>query len=457
MAASTTTTCSVCVEPFSKARKQVVCAHCNLECCTDCASRYLETSGLTPQCMQCHHLWSHQYIRENFGPSFVKKMADARKRVLFSEQQALFPHTQEYITLTNRNAQLIEDQDALLNLYNKFISYDERLKRSVEMTNERVRLVARINLIENPVRERAGDGADNASSFTNNTAPTKVYLKPCSHGNCKGYVSAEDHTCELCSAEYCSECMEVKEAGVDHRCKPEDVATAKMLRKDTKGCPKCATPIHRISGCPDMFCVQCNTAFNWNTLRINERGNSNPHYYQWLRESGGRGSMGGTPTCGDTPLAYIYRSNNFRALKELDKDNVAAVIFRLHHWTESDNVTKLYKEYRKTRQYQHDFRTITLKSRADYMQNKLTKEKFTQYLLKTNKAMEYNTNIDEIIRTIGLFRQQLIQNVVYSTEFDYESFMTEYRNFVTYINQCISHLEEVYYTRKEKRFINLGI
>ena len=35
--------------------------------------------------------------------------------------------------------------------------------------------------------------------------------------------------------------------------------------------------------------------------------------------------------------------------------------------------------------------------------------KHTQYLLKMNKAMEYNTNIDEIVRTIGMFRQQLIQ------------------------------------------------
>lgn len=446
---ATSSTCSVCVEPFNKARKQVVCAHCNLECCTDCASRYLETSGLTPQCMQCHHLWSHQYIRENFGPSFVKKMADARKSVLFNEQQALFPHTQEYVTLLKRWEQFKEDE-AALGRDRETTPYSDYMNRAIQLYDERLHLRVRINLIENPVRVRANDGP------TTNAAPTKVYLKPCGHGNCKGYVSAEDHTCELCQTGYCSECMEVKEAGVDHQCKPEDVATAKMLRKDTKGCPKCATPIHRISGCPDMFCVQCKTAFNWHTLRINERGNSNPHYYQWLRENGDNGSMA-APTCGNTPMAYIYRSNNFRALKELDKDNVAAVIFRLHHYTEPANVTKLYKDYRKTRQYRHDFRTITLKSRADYMQNKLTKEKFAQYLLKTNKAMEYNTNIDEIVRTIGLFRQQLIQHVVYSTEFDYESFMTESRNFTTYINQCISHLEEVYYTRKEKRFINLGL
>lgn len=441
-------TCSVCVELFNKARKQVVCIHCNMECCTDCIARYLETSGITPQCMQCHHMWSHQHVRENFGSSFVKKMADARKRVLFNEQQALFPHTQEYIKLTNRSIQLYDDEIALGRVI-ATTPFSDFMKRSLQFRTERMHLRTRINMIENPVRVRTTEFS--STTTTTNTTPTKVYIKPCGHGDCKGYVNADDFVCELCEMEHCPECMETKEE--NHRCKPADIATANMMRKDTKGCPKCTAPIHRISGCPDMFCVQCKTAFNWHTLCINERGNSNPHYYQWLRSRTVNGSSLITPTCGDTRLEHVHRSDNFISLNELHKDNLSAVIFRLHHYTDPRNVTNFYKEFRKTREFRHDFRTITLKSRADYMQNKITKEKFMQYLLKTNKAMEYNNNLDDIVHTIRMFHQQLIQYVVHSTEFDYEKFMTESNNFTIYINKCVSHLEEVYYTKKEKKFI----
>lgn len=445
------TTCSVCVEPFNRAsRKAIECPHCKLECCATCASRYLETSGLTPQCMKCHRLWSHQYIRETFGASFVKKMADVRKTVLFNEQQALIPHTQEYVTIKARLAQLIDDEKAMVR--DKFLTYEDRLNRSSEISHERFNLRVRLNLIENPANHNASAQTSVRRDRLAQSAP--VYIKPCGSNACKGYVNAENHTCELCRTEYCSNCMEVK--GADHRCKPEDVATASMLRKDTKGCPKCATPIHRISGCPDMFCVQCKTAFNWNSLKINDRGNSNPHYYEWLRENGGNIASRNTG-CGDTPLSYIYNSNNFRSLTDQEKDGITTMIRVLHHYQNHNNIMKFYKDYRKTRQYSPSFQTVTLQARADYMTNKMTKEKFTQYLLRVNKAMEYNSNLDDIVRSIVLFRQHIIQQVVYATDFHIDTFTSESKRFVKYINDCVSHLEDVFYTKKNFEFIPMSL
>lgn len=448
------TLCSVCVEPFNNSSRKVIeCPHCKLECCATCATRYLETSGLTPQCMNCHHLWSHQYIRETFGSSFVKKMADVRKIVLFNEQQALIPHTQEYVTIKARLAQLVDDERAVLQ--DKFLTYEDRMNRSSEMSHERFNLRVRLNLIENPVNASASSAQTSVpSSASDADLGAKVYIKPCGRSECKGYVNAENYTCELCHTEYCSNCMEMK--GPGHQCKAEDVATASMLRKDTKGCPKCATPIHRISGCPDMFCVQCKTAFNWNSLKINDRGNSNPHYYEWLRESGGNISSSGTG-CGDTPLSYIYNSNNFRSLTDLEKDGITTLIRVLHHYQNHNNIMKFYKDYRKTRQHSSSFQTVTLQARADYMTNKITKEKFTQYLLRMNKAMEYNNNLDDIVRSIGLFRQHIIQQVVYATDFNNDTFMTESKRFVKYINDCVSHLEEVFYTKKNFEFIPMSL
>ena len=437
------TMCTVCVEPFTKVRKSVVCLHCKLECCTKCATTYLETSGVTPQCMQCHNLWSHQYIRENFGASFVKKMAEVRKNVLFNEQQALFPDTQEYVSLLNQFEELKQNEQDILTTHNCQIGEN---KHSIGY--QRRMVGHRIQAIRNPIRGVNYPGEDN-------TTHTKQYIKPCGRCECKGYVNAENNTCELCKTEYCEECMEEKCEG--HKCKPEDVSTVSMLRKDTKGCPKCAVPIHRISGCLDMFCVSCKTAFNWRTLQINDRGNTNPLYYQWLHDT--TTQVATTASCGQTLRSEdMVRANNFRELHHTERNEVMHIIATLHHYEEGYGVKKFYKEYKKTKQYNHSFRMITLESRADYLNNKLSKEKFTQFLLKMNKAIEYNGHIDDIVNSIRQFRQHLLQTIVFSTDFDYETFWSESKNFIQYINQCVSYLEEVFYTKKDNKvFISITV
>ena len=54
----------------------------------------------------------------------------------------------------------------------------------------------------------------------------------------------------------------------EHKCNEDDINTAKLLKKDTKYCPKCNFGITKISGCDVMFCTQCNTSFNWKTMEI---------------------------------------------------------------------------------------------------------------------------------------------------------------------------------------------
>ena len=79
--------------------------------------------------------------------------------------------------------------------------------------------------------------------------------------------------------------MEIK--GEYHECDEDKKETVKLLRQDTKPCPKCGELIHKLpNGCDQMYCIKCPTAFSWRTGQL-ERGHiHNPEYYRWMRENG---------------------------------------------------------------------------------------------------------------------------------------------------------------------------
>jgi hypothetical protein len=57
------------------------------------------------------------------------------------------------------------------------------------------------------------------------------------------------------------------------------------MKKDTKQCPTCSVPIHRIEGCSQMYCIKCHTAFDWNTGKIDKGYIHNPEYFRYQREN----------------------------------------------------------------------------------------------------------------------------------------------------------------------------
>jgi len=112
-------------------------------------------------------------------------------------------------------------------------------------------------------------------------ATKRRFIKPCPKDECRGFLSTQ-YQCGLCHCKVCSKCHVLKTSAV-HTCNPDDLATAEFLMLDTKPCPKCATPIHKIDGCNQMWCTLCQTAFNWLSGKLVHGSVHNPHYFEFMQ------------------------------------------------------------------------------------------------------------------------------------------------------------------------------
>lgn len=140
-------------------------------------------------------------------------------------------------------------------------------------------------------------------------APVKerrAFIMKCPQETCAGFLS-QQYKCGMCEIQVCPSChvtlaapttrsnaaaanaaeaCHVKKDNEDHVCDQELVETIKQIKKEARPCPKCASLISKIDGCDQMWCTQCNTAFSWNTGKIEEHVIHNPHYFAWMRATG---------------------------------------------------------------------------------------------------------------------------------------------------------------------------
>jgi hypothetical protein len=111
----------------------------------------------------------------------------------------------------------------------------------------------------------------------------------------------------------CPDCLFLKgpDKDVEHTCDPELKASVAMIIKESKSCPKCGERISKIDGCDQMYCVECNTAFSWNTGQVVNGVIHNPHYYEFLRKQGNGVAPrnAGDVPCGGVPYyAHLMRA-----------------------------------------------------------------------------------------------------------------------------------------------------
>ena len=297
----TDNTCNICAETYNKTvHAPVSCLFCAYHACRKCCETFLVTVP-EPQCMNptCNKQWTRKFLSENMTKSFMNKgYKEYREKVFFDREQALLPATQivvERMKERIRIQRLIDVVDAEYGLALRewekqcsvFVNRKNVLQR--ELYAEARRAAASDQGPRPLGQGPLGEGQSQEER--------RRFIRRCgnSAADCRGFLS-QQWKCGMCDTYTCNKCHELKLE--EHTCRPEDVQTVELKARDTKPCPKCGVEITKLEGCDQMFCTNCNTGFSWNrgTIQTNVH---NPHYFEWLRRTGGQEAEAQGPACGE--------------------------------------------------------------------------------------------------------------------------------------------------------------
>ena len=287
-------TCGICLEPYNKiANTEVKCCFCEKSSCRRCIQTFLTTTTNDPHCMHCSKAWDREFIDDNLTMTYrMNDYKKHRENVLLDREIALMPATQGRAEQI-RSAEKMEKE--------LIPPFDTELRKLYQQQTELNIRVARVQRLRSDAQYqirllRTGQGEKAKVEVT--------FIRKCPDSECRGFLSSA-WKCGLCSKWACAECHELKGENRDaeHTCDPNNVATAKLLAKDSRPCPGCATVITKIEGCDQMWCPQCHTPFSWRTGQKETGVVHNPHFYEWQRKQNGGVAprVAGDVVCGGIP------------------------------------------------------------------------------------------------------------------------------------------------------------
>ena len=316
--------CEVCCEVFNRSsRSKITCPYCPFSACSGCSERYLLETTQDAHCMSCRKSWAREILVNNFTQKFVgRDYKNRRESLLLEREKSLMPATQPYVELERKvraAAKEIASLTLIINAQTEKLNSISGLQLgplAVEhgFDNEFDALVLRHKLVQDQRRVINGVALDvQHQEWYQHQLITRLhggqvehekrqFVRACPVADCRGFLSSA-WKCGVCDNWSCPDCHEVKLFGKDgpHTCDPNSVETAKLLAKDSRNCPKCASMIFKIDGCDQMYCTQCHTAFSWRTGRVETGTIHNPHYYEYHRQRGTLQRNPGDIPCGGFP------------------------------------------------------------------------------------------------------------------------------------------------------------
>ena len=408
--------CSICCNAFTTVlRKPITCSFCHFQVCTKCVKSYLLSTMKDPHCMKCNVGWNREFIDESLSKTFrTGELKHHRENLLLEREKGMLPAT---VPLVERRLaqRVIEDEMGQL----------------MREKNDLLGKLQNINMIL--IEKRRNIISLERTNVNDLQTTSRTCQGKCPNEECRGFLS--NYKCGICNVKVCNKCNVILGTD-DHTCKEEDIATAKLLAKDTKYCPNdsCRTPIYKIDGCNQMWCTKCHTAFDWRSGDIVENASQihNPHYYEWLRKNNGviARTPGDVPCGGFPTIRHLMHTLKVKNL-DIDLTKYHRGVTHIIHW--------------EIRQFPVDiigggkFTELRIK----YLMNELDETEWKRKLQHIEKMNERNIAFRNVFDMLNAASTDLFTRVMNSEKKDNVNLIIdEFEELRVYFNTCLRQIYE---------------
>lgn len=409
--------CDVCCSTRSV---YIKCLYCEKDACKSCQETYV-LSQPSVKCMFCGVEWNNEFIETNFTKVFVgTKLREHNTNVLFEQEKQMLPQTQDELEVILHNEKINNDVN--------------EITKEIKKLKETRLLLQRSKRSYRPKEKEKKEEA--------------VILCPSS--DCRGFLNSK-WSCGICGLVMCKDCREIISRGKEekkneeekeheHKCDQNILENIKLIKKESKPCPKCQTAISKVSGCDQMWCTVCKTAFSWSSGRVEQGHIHNPHYWEYLSKRG-------------EDLNEVNRMNGRRP-RQLNANCIELNdLARDRNFIQNKNIREICRmtmhlypmEIRQ--RYNPTLEERNKDLRLEYLKNKISDEKFKNMIYTRNKKFRYN---DELVQILNAYDNMLKDTLIsfYLRHLDdknnVKTLCQEVANITLYIKESINKLDKRY-------------
>ena len=428
--------CPICCDKYTiQLRKPVVCGYCEYSACSVCLKKYLTdtTNTLDAHCMSCRRAWNDEFLDMNFTRAFrIGPYKKHREHVLMEREISILPTRQPRVEAKLK----VREAEADMRIIHKELQELE-ISRS-KILRKSHRLTAKITRYTAESEGRAPPAWTLTEGDKAATPERAKFIMKCPDSECRGFLSTA-YKCGTCQQWACPDCLIIKgiDKDAEHTCDPGQKESVAMIIKESRPCPKCGERISKIDGCDQMFCVECHTAFSWQTGAVVNGVIHNPHYYEYLR-SVGNGTAprnAGDVPCGGVPY-YTHLSTNLRNVDAMTQ----RIIMSIHRITTEITDQRILM-------YQGAF---NMNDNGDlgvmYLMKEITKEAMQIELakreVKRNKHLAIRAVLEMFVNTSTMMLNNIV-NMPPASNKEFETTMTEFINLRKYVNDSLLHVSRM--------------
>lgn len=468
--------CIICTDTFTP-KNEAICVYCEYITCRSCTRQYV-LNETEPKCMNCKKPWTREHQNEILKPIFVNgELKKHLEKVMFDRERAQLVATMEVVEQRRISHRLSSEKTILsqeivtiranINLVitkireiHTFIMMaktspkmhpntdvntlsaewnaleKERARMAQKLTQKQERYIFIDQLFRMRPEERRIayenqiNGANPAEvvhtilSSNPNTTHKRHFVRACPVETCRGFLSTQ-WKCGLCGVNTCSTCHVPKmtDAEESHICNPDDVATAELLAKDTKPCPKCGTGIFKIDGCDQMWCVECHSAFSWRTGELETGNVHNPHFFEYQRRMGTNARNIMDLPCGAlNPEHYhgvihhlqtrVFSNAAKQLRKELELPDIPKETESIIKRRLADVAISITAFMRLLPRYRHDAILDNQELRVKFLTEEFSEEQFRSNLFREAKKFNKEREIGQVIQTVVYAMTDILNRII---------------------------------------------